>query len=54
MAVLKGAVQVVSHLRQKLGRLEFSKRGIMQHDSKLLDKITRKGTKYDKIGNLKF
>jgi hypothetical protein len=26
----------------------------MQHDSKLSDKITREGTKYDKIDNLKF
>jgi hypothetical protein len=26
----------------------------MQHDSKLTEKITREGTKYDKIGNLNF
>jgi hypothetical protein len=26
MAALEGAVRVVSHLRQKLGRLEFSKK----------------------------
>jgi hypothetical protein len=28
-AVLKGAVCVVSHLRQELGRLEFSKKNIL-------------------------
>jgi hypothetical protein len=28
VAVLKGVVRVVSHLRQELGRLEFSKKNI--------------------------
>jgi hypothetical protein len=53
MAILEGAVRVVSHLRLKLGRLEFSRR-IMQHDSKLLEKITQEGTKCDKIDKLNF
>jgi hypothetical protein len=53
-AVLEGAIRVVSHLRQKLGRLEFFKKRIMLYDSKLSKKITREGSKYDKIGNLNF
>jgi hypothetical protein len=48
--VLKGAVQVVSHLIQKLGKVRIFKEEIMQHDSKLSEKTTREGTKHDKIG----
>jgi hypothetical protein len=53
MTILEGVVRAVSHLRQKLGRLEFSKK-IRQHNSKLSEKISREGTKYDQIGKLNF
>jgi hypothetical protein len=34
LAILKGAVLVVSHLRQKLGNVRIFKEEIFQHDSK--------------------
>jgi hypothetical protein len=49
MTVFKCVVRVVSHLRQKLGKIRIFKEEIMQHDSKLSENATREGTKYDKI-----
>jgi hypothetical protein len=47
--VFECVVRVVSHLRQKLGKIRIFKEEIMQHDSKLSENAIREGTKYDKI-----
>jgi hypothetical protein len=48
-AIPKGAVQALSHLRQKLGKVRIFKEEIMQYDSELSENTTREGTKHNKI-----